>query len=358
MQHKYFAASNSAHGFKNYFPEIFSRVDHLYIIKGGPGTGKSSFMKKCALKAERSGCDVEYYFCSSDKDSLDGVIIISEGTRIGMVDGTSPHVWEPKHPGAVEQIINLGEFWNRELLVEQKNEIISLGNKKSAAYKRAYDYLRSCGNLRAVTDSLLRSVVDKDKMKAAAERIARAYPVPIDDSKRYTLPAITDAITMDGQFRFDSFEESAEKVLRAGYLYGVGQAFLCELQYQLEKRGVSLRVAYDAICPWLVNGIFVEDSKTAYVLCKNSECEESDEDIASKSGKFINSKRFVVPEKLRAVRSEIRYNEKITESAIIGAEHAMAEVKIYHFLLEDIYKNAMDFCLLNEYADDFISRLL
>ena len=48
MQHKYFAASNSAQGFKNYYPEVFARADHLYIIKGGPGTGKSSFMKKYA----------------------------------------------------------------------------------------------------------------------------------------------------------------------------------------------------------------------------------------------------------------------------------------------------------------------
>ena len=42
-----FAASNSCEGFKNYYGEVFNdtRADRLYIIKGGPGTGKSTLMK-------------------------------------------------------------------------------------------------------------------------------------------------------------------------------------------------------------------------------------------------------------------------------------------------------------------------
>ena len=38
---KYFAASNSSEGFVNYYDACFgsdSRVDRLYVIKGGPGT--------------------------------------------------------------------------------------------------------------------------------------------------------------------------------------------------------------------------------------------------------------------------------------------------------------------------------
>ena len=44
----FFGACNSFHGFKSFFGEIFKRKDftRIYVIKGGPGTGKSSFMKK------------------------------------------------------------------------------------------------------------------------------------------------------------------------------------------------------------------------------------------------------------------------------------------------------------------------
>ena len=35
----YFAALNTAEGFRSYFSEIFGALHKLYIIKGGPGTG-------------------------------------------------------------------------------------------------------------------------------------------------------------------------------------------------------------------------------------------------------------------------------------------------------------------------------
>ena len=48
-----FAASNSAEGFRNYYGALFTDTspDFLYIIKGGPGTGKSHFMKQIARYA-------------------------------------------------------------------------------------------------------------------------------------------------------------------------------------------------------------------------------------------------------------------------------------------------------------------
>ena len=44
-ENAYFAASNSRNGFHSYYEHCFRhRVDHLYCIKGGPGTGKSTLM--------------------------------------------------------------------------------------------------------------------------------------------------------------------------------------------------------------------------------------------------------------------------------------------------------------------------
>ena len=154
MQFEYFAASNSSGGFVNYYPQLFSRAEHTYIIKGGPGTGKSSFMKKIALNRESAGDKVEYYYCSSDHTSLDGILIFGKEETWGIIDGTPPHAKEPELPGIKDEIINLGEFWSRERLLSQKNEIISLTGKKSSSYHRAYDYLRCCGNLSATLEPI------------------------------------------------------------------------------------------------------------------------------------------------------------------------------------------------------------
>ena len=74
---KYFAAANGYKGFKSYFPTIFNprEYDKIFILKGGPGTGKSTIMKSIANELYDNGAKVESIHCSSDPQSLDGVII-------------------------------------------------------------------------------------------------------------------------------------------------------------------------------------------------------------------------------------------------------------------------------------------
>ena len=69
---------------------------------------ESTLMKKVAHKAEEMGYETELIYFSSDPESLDGVIV--KDLNISVIDGTSPHTLEPKFPGAVENIINTGDF--------------------------------------------------------------------------------------------------------------------------------------------------------------------------------------------------------------------------------------------------------
>ena len=347
MQHEYFAASNSSEGFRSYYPEVFGRADLLYVIKGGPGTGKSSLMRKCADTAEKNGMSVEYYYCSSDPRSLDGVLLFGRES-VGIIDGTAPHAWEPTNPGAREELVNLGQFWDQRLLRLQKNEIFSLSNKKSAAYKRAYDYLRSCGNLRAVSDSLLRRFVDREKLQAAADRLVRSLDLP--KGTPTVLPSLLDAVAMTGRFKFDSFEKNADRVVRIDDFYGVGKVFLLSLMRSLSSVCDTVRVAYDPVDARLINGIFLEESRLAFLLSDKDRAEYDD-------GKAVNSKRFVDTDRLREVRGELRYATRLYEDCLDGALHALSEAKVYHFLLEDIYKNAMDFASLNEFSREFVNIL-
>ncbi len=64
-----------------------------YFIKGRPGTGKSTFMKKLAKKAADMGFDVECYHCSFDPNSLDMVVVRTLGFCV--FDSTSPHEYFP-----------------------------------------------------------------------------------------------------------------------------------------------------------------------------------------------------------------------------------------------------------------------
>lgn len=357
MQEKYFAASNSSAGFKNYFCEIFGCADFLYIIKGGPGTGKSSFMRTVADSALERGERVEFYYCSSDPESIDGIMIHTKSRRVGIIDGTPPHVSEPKYPGAYDEIINLGAFWNRELLIKQKNEIMALSDRKGAEYKRAYTFLRSVGNLRAVNDALVSDAVDFDKMSAATKRLLAHIP-ELKEGKATLIPALTDSISMNGRVRFDTFEMRAQKVYSVGDVYGVGHMFLDKIAELLREFDVVARISYDPVCPIHVDGIFIEGVDIAFVLCDaNDDRFRSDSDGDTAHGDhsvFINVKRFINAEKLRENRSEIRYTAHLAQNSLDGALHALSKAKIYHFLLEDIYGKAMHWRKKDEFEKNFV----
>lgn len=355
MQEKYFAASNSAGGFKNYFGEIFGSADYIYIIKGGPGTGKSSFMRTQAEAAEARGERVELYYCSSDPDSIDGVLIHARDRLVGIIDGTSPHLSDPKYPGAYDEIINLGEFWNRELLIKQKNEIMALSDRKGAEYKNAYTFLRSVGNLRAVSDSLVSEAVEFDKMHAAAKRLV-SHATRILEGRGVLIPALTDSVSMNGRVRFDTFERRAKRIYFVSDYYGVGHMFLDDVAELLRGFDATVRVSYDPVCPNHVDGLFIEGEDLAFVLRDGADdiYVQNDFESLTDSKAFINVKRFINTEKLRENRSEIRYTAHLAQSSLDGALHALAKAKIYHFLLEDVYGKAMHWRKKDEFEKSFV----
>ncbi|MEG1608450.1 MAG: ATPase, partial [Clostridia bacterium] len=81
---KYFAGGNTPFGFVSYFENIFdyARGGKLYILKGGSGVGKSTFMKEFSKLLTDRGNDIDYYYCSGDSESLDG--IFCKKLNIGM----------------------------------------------------------------------------------------------------------------------------------------------------------------------------------------------------------------------------------------------------------------------------------
>ena len=74
---RYFAGGNTAQGFYSLFDSSLEGLNRIFILKGGPGTGKSSLMKDVGRVWSKKGYDIEFLHCSSDPDSVDGVIIPS-----------------------------------------------------------------------------------------------------------------------------------------------------------------------------------------------------------------------------------------------------------------------------------------
>ena len=93
----FFLGANSAHGFVSYFKDVYDPLDswQSYIIKGGPGTGKSSLIRRVISEMAKNKQNVEIVPCSSDPASLDAAVF--PDIKACIMDGTAPHAWVQKH---------------------------------------------------------------------------------------------------------------------------------------------------------------------------------------------------------------------------------------------------------------------
>ena len=341
-----FAASNSARGFKSYYDDVFRReeLERLYIIKGGPGTGKSSFMKRVAEYASSRGYYVESYRCSSDPESLDGIII--DG-RIGFLDGTAPHSFDAELVGARDEIINLGEFWDSDKLRERIRDIDRLSVAKSEAYIKGYRYLSGCGSLDEIMSALVFPALKEKKLMGYVTRILA--DIQSKGSGKAT-PAIVDSVGMKGRVRFDSYERCAEKLYSVSDSYGTAYIFIAAVITAAKRKGIDMRVSYDPIIPEKPDGVFFCEYGIAFVRCETGECEYE-------GAHRINMKRFLDKGILDEVKKEYRYDAKLYDALLSSACDAFADAGEHHFELERIYSECMDFSAKERFTASFCEML-
>ncbi len=338
---KYFAASNGKNGFVNYFPKIFNKENckKLYVIKGGPGTGKSRFMREVASEAEKRGMSVKYYYCSSDSDSLDGIIV--EEMAVGLLDGTAPHVCEPLTPGAFEQIINLGDFWNERILKENQKEIEFLAARKSDAYARAYAMLSAVGNLLEAEEKIILPYLNAKKLSGAVKRLLHKLP---SGEKPSFETALCRAVGMNGKTKFDTYEKCGGIVFTLPDKYRLSHFVLGEIASEARRLGISCKISYDPIMPERVDALELCDVGMAFVIGDEGE-------------RIINPKRFVNEGELRSEKEKIKKIESTVKAIEELALDSFGEVKEYHFALEEIYTAAMDFDAKEGFTENFIKKL-
>jgi len=246
---RYFACANSCRGFINYFPSVLRNMDRIFILKGGPGTGKSTLMKRIGWYFSEQGEPIEYIYCSSDSSSLDGIILREK--RIAVVDGTAPHVIEPTAPGACEEYVNLGVCWDREKLVPYREEILDLQGKIKKEFKEIYSILAESKKIYDRWSGIYRENRDEEKLEQVAESVQREIFRDLVPTGRTGM--VTDrffaALTPEGMVHY--IENLTEGVGVRYFLKGAPGTGKSELMKALldaaEKHGVVAEVYHSCL---------------------------------------------------------------------------------------------------------------
>lgn len=133
----YYGGGNTSIGYFSLFNQLVKSLKHVYLLKGGPGTGKSSFIKQIGSVLEGRGFAIDYLSNPTDKDCLDGLIV--PALKLGMFAASAPQNIEPIYPGIIGKVIDLMEFSDLEKLQNYSNEIIRYTDEINDQYETAYE---------------------------------------------------------------------------------------------------------------------------------------------------------------------------------------------------------------------------
>lgn len=338
-----FASMNSSTGFVSYFDNYFNSLSYLYILKGGPGTGKSYLMNRLADEARHMGYSITYFHCSSDPDSLDGIIV--NELKVGMMDGTAPHTRDPKYPGVKEEIINLGDFWRRETLLENKNSVKKLSDEKSICYSRAISMLNIYDKASSECEKTVGRFFDREK---AYNMFLRLFKNARSDHKPRATPFVYESPGMKGIYTV-TFPKGTS-ICKIPEYYGLEYLLTDTAVDALSRLGITHEYSYSPFRSGRINALYIPSLPLAIIADKD---ESYSDDM-----KIINPKRFINTSLITAYKKDLRELSKSSSYFIGSALDFFEKMKKIHFGIEDIYLSSMDLYAKEKYSDNLIKAIL
>ncbi len=347
----FFLGANGGNGFVNCFSECYQpeKGEKLYIIKGGPGTGKSTFMKELTLAMHNRNIDCELYFCSSDPRSLDGVRFPSLG--VAVVDGTSPHVMEPKMLGISEEILNLGEYLDGGKL--DRDGIVPLYRQNSLFHKKASRYLGAASRLMDDSFAVACNGCNMEKVEQTALRICRDL-IPDQKKKGRETKRFLSGFTPEGYVLLeDTLSYYADTIIGIDDEYGsVSSVFLSFVREHGLSSGYEI-----IVCPCAMSS----HRKIDHVILPELQLAFCTTNwfmpVTVDTSRRIHARRFYDSSYLSGYKQRLRFNRRATEELLDGAYHNLKEAKEVHDSMEKYYIDAMNFEGVATLLSRFVNRL-
>lgn len=349
---QFFLGANSSCGFVSLYDDFVSpdRGDFLWILKGGPGCGKSTFMRKIAHAAAEHGLDTELICCSGDPESLDGVYI--PALKLGYADGTSPHVMDSVYPAARSMYLDLGSFYDHNALKAQYGEISALFRSYKAKYARAYDLLSAAGSTAVHRTPGLVTEKELDSVRRRADsfisrELGRGAPSAGIPKKRFI-----SAVSCLGEVFLDSTVAAlCPRICVLDNSLGMADTFLSRAAEGAARRGTDYIICPDPMFPDRLEALLLPQHGLA-LLARSERLAYGGETY-----RHFRLDAMADRDRIAASRSALRRSVKLQRALTDEAIKELAGAKLLHDRLERVYNPYVDFSGVSALAQRHIEQI-
>ncbi len=348
---RFFLGANTKNGFYSLYDGFTNPAagDFLWIIKGGPGCGKSTFMKRIGAAAEVAGERVEYIHCSGDPDSLDAVMLPDK--RVAYVDGTAPHVIEPRYPGVSELYLDLGSFLDAGALESALPEIADLTERYRADYAAAYTHFAAAAALLpcSVPGRYGSAELEKleRKLTGIASRELRA------GSGGTVTRRFLSACTCKGRvMQEETLTALCPRIYKLDNELGLGSVFLARLAALAKERGCSAIVCPDPLEPEKTEAVLLPERGVGFIAAGRCTA------LQLQPYRHLRLDALAESSLSADLRAMLRRRRRESLLLLASGTEFLASAKKKHDALEQCYHPYVDFDGVTALADDHIRWLI
>ncbi|MBP3656634.1 MAG: hypothetical protein J6K32_08065 [Clostridia bacterium] len=329
--------------FDHLIPE--NQLRRMIILKGGPGVGKSTFMRRVHA-ALGSDTPSTLYFCSGDPDSLDAVSIPDKGLLI--LDGTAPHIVDPKIPGARDSIINLGECLDEAAMRPRLPHIRACMDDHAVCTRRARACLEAACSHSRDNAAIIAAAMDRTKLaRLTAALVSAVLCEPCSPTGTPAVrPVITDAVTPKGELCLLAAPEDWRVIRLAGHAAADATDALRAVSRAAVAAGCDVE---EHLCPYIPGRLLHIGIPALRTLVTTGDR------LASEQTFDLSA---CLPQS-SLLRHECALEQGMTSArlALRHAAGALAQAKQLHDELETFYVPHMDFARWQTRLDAFLQSI-
>lgn len=315
-------------------------------------------MKEIGQHFGNQGYDIEYHWCSSDPDSLDGVVIGSH--QVAVLDGTAPHVIDPRYPGAVDEIVNLGQYWQRSALADNRAGIIEISDQISFCFQQAYHRLAEAHMALqewTVYPQKVRDdrVIARNTLALVEDFLQGTEGSPHTGVRHLFAGAITPAgIILKVEHILEA--DTALYALKGSPGSGV-RDLIGHLVHMIELSGVRAEIFHNPLDPAQIDIVFLPDYQRALLYTGDYMFPYAEQLTGTRYKRQLDFDQLLPQEALNPYAKRIALAKERLENGIRESVEWIALAKQLHDRLEDFYVKAMDFPSLDQHRDDLIEDI-
>jgi len=333
MPKHFFPGGNTPAGFHSFFHNIPWDGERTIHLKGASGCGKSTFMRSAAAAAAACGLEAEYFHCSNDADSLDGIRV--PGAQFCIVDGTAPHVSDPAIPVARDRIFNFADYIDQKAVSAYQEELICLMRQKKQSYDKAYGYL-AAARFAARNNSFQ---YDQAKLNRTILDTFDLFGGVYQSRNGRHRKLFASAVTPGGYVNFlDSLAQRNTVYLLRG---GAGtDIFLARVREHAALRGLGSTGLYCPMNPAKPEHLLIPEMRLFFTTCNQYHT--------------VNA-----PGNEIVFESAEKENDTELFDQLVGmAVRTLAAQRAAHDRIEEIYAQGMDFAALTRASGEMIAEIL